>query len=409
VQKNPLVVVGAGQAGLQVCDSVRKGGYDGHLVLIGEESSLPYQRPPLSKKYLTGTVDEQRLTFRPVSFYEKNQIELRLNERIEALDCIKHNVIFAGGKTLNYEKLVLTTGSRVRPLRCDGADLPGVFYIRTLTDARALCQRLAKVDRVAVIGGGFIGLEAAAMARELQKTVVLFETTEHLMGRAVSAFLSDFYAELHREHGVELHLGCSVNRIRRQKNELVLETETGTEHRADILVVGIGVIPNVELAENAELECRDGILVDEYGRTSDPDIFSAGDCTMHYNGFLGREVRLESVQNAVDQAKIVAGNLFQKGASYTAVPWFWSDQYDAKLQIAGLGMSHDEFVVRGEVKEEGFSLFYFRKGILLGADSINRPADHMACRKILENRIDIRPSEAGDLNFDLRKRSKIAG
>lgn len=406
MQNDSVVVVGAGQAGLQVCDHARKQGYDGKLVLIGEEPSLPYQRPPLSKKYLTGTIDEPRLSLRPRDFYEKNGITLQLNEYIEVIDHKNKKVIFSHGKTIGYRKLVLTTGTRVRRLNCKGADLPGVFYIRTVADAQALRQRLSDAKRVAVIGGGFIGLEVAAIARELQKSVMLFEMTDRLMGRAVSSLLSDFYAGLHRENDVELLLGCSVKGMRLEKNELVLETEKGNEHRTDVVVVGIGVLPNVELAENAGLECRDGIVVDGHGRTSQPDIFAAGDCTMHFNGFLDREIRLESVQNAVDQSKTVAENLFKEGARYNAVPWFWSDQYDAKLQMAGLGMSYDEAVVRGEMGEGRFSLFYFEKGNLLGADSVNRPADHMACRKMLGNRINIKPSEVADLSFDLKKRSR---
>lgn len=406
MQNDSVVVVGAGQAGLQVCDHARKQGYDGKLILIGEEPSLPYQRPPLSKKYLTGTIDEPRLSFRPLDFYAKNGITLQLNECIEAIDHKDKKVIFSHGRTLGYRKLVLTTGSRVRRLDCKGAALPGVFYIRTVADAQALRKRLSEAKRVSVIGGGFIGLEVAAIARELKKSVMLFEMTDRLMGRAVSPLLSDFYAGLHRENDVELLLECSIKGMRLEKNELVLETEKGNEHRTDVVVVGIGVLPNVELAENAGLECRDGIVVDGYGRTSQPDIFAAGDCTMHFNGFLDREIRLESVQNAVDQSKTVAENLFKEGARYNAVPWFWSDQYDAKLQMAGLGMSYDEAVVRGEMGDGRFSLFYFEKGNLLGADSVNRPADHMACRKMLGNRINIKPNEVADLSFDLKKRSR---
>ena len=399
----PVVVIGAGQAGMQICDSVRKAGYAGSLILIGEEASLPYQRPPLSKKFLTGTVDPERLLFRPADFYAKIDVELRLGERVSAIDRQQRTLTLAGDETLSYAKLALATGSRVRRLSCPGADLDGVLYVRTLEDGKSLHDRLIQSKRIAVVGGGFIGLEVAAIARELGKSVILIETMDRLMVRALPPLLSEFYAALHRERGVDLVLGQGVREIRRENNLLLLETNDGVAYQADTVVVGIGVVPNVELAEQSGLECRNGIVVDARGATNDPDVVAAGDCTMHANGFLGREIRLESVQNAVDQAKIAAANLCGQAKTYDRVPWFWSDQYDVKLQMAGIGTPHDEHAVRGEIGPQGFSIFYFRDGALIAADSVNRPADHMACRKLLMKGIAIEPDQVRDLNFDLKQ------
>lgn len=399
---HPIVVIGAGQAGLQICDSLRKGGYDGTLILIGEESSLPYQRPPLSKKFLTGTVDAERLLFRPPDYYTKNDIELRLGQRVETIDRQRRTLTLATGESLSYAKLAFATGSRVRLLPCPGADLEGMYYVRTLDDGKALCERLTQSKRVVVVGGGFIGLEVAASARELDKSVVLIEAMDRVMARAVPPVLSEYYAQLHRERGVEVYLGHGVREIRRDGSTLSLETDAGEVHDADTIVVGIGVVPNDELAEQSGLACHNGIVVDVHGVTNDPDIVAAGDCTMHFNGFLAREIRLESVQNAVDQAKSTAAGLCGQDKPYQAVPWFWSDQYDVKLQMAGVGQPHDEYTVRGEIGPDGFSIFYFRDGALIGADSVNRPADHMVCRKLLTKRIAITPQQIGDLEFDLK-------
>ena len=291
----------------------------------------------------------------------------------------------------------------MRRLSCPGADLDGVLYVRTLEDGKSLHDRLIQSKRIAVVGGGFIGLEVAAIARELGKSVILIETMDRLMVRALPPLLSEFYAALHRERGVDLVLGQGVREIRRENNLLLLETNDGVAYQADTVVVGIGVVPNVELAEQSGLECRNGIVVDARGATNDPDVVAAGDCTMHANGFLGREIRLESVQNAVDQAKIAAANLCGQAKTYDRVPWFWSDQYDVKLQMAGIGTPHDEHAVRGEIGPQGFSIFYFRDGALIAADSVNRPADHMACRKLLMKGIAIEPDQVRDLNFDLKQ------
>lgn len=397
----PIVVIGAGQAGLQVCDSLRKGGYDGRLILLGDEQVAPYQRPPLSKKFLTGAVQPERLAFRPSSYYEKIAAELRLGARVTRIDRAAHAVILADGEIIHYSRLALTTGSRVRALACPGGDLDEVHYVRTLADGERLAARLARATRVVVVGGGFIGLEVAAIARELGLEVTVIEALQRLMARAVSPLVADFYADLHRRHGVAVELGRSVRAIRPAAGGVEVELDDASRHAADCVVVGIGVIPNSELAEASGLACNNGIVVDGGARTSDPEIVAAGDCTFHYNGFLAREIRLESVQNAVDQAKVAAASLCGESATYYQVPWFWSDQYDVKLQMAGVGMPYDACALRGEVGPDGFSVFYFRAGALVGADSINRPAEHMACRKLLMQGTMLSPAAAADRDFDL--------
>ena len=400
VTKAPIVVIGAGQAGQQICDSLRRGGYEDGLVMIGDEPCLPYQRPPLSKKFLTGTLDAERLYLRPASYYEKQNVELRLDVRVERIERTTRSLYLSSGETLAYAGLALATGTRVRPLDVPGAADAEIHYIRSLADGQRLAARLAQVKRIAVIGGGFIGLEVAAIARELGKDVVLIEAFDRLMARAVAPPVSAFYAELHRAFGVEVLLSTGVTAIRASGAAYTV-VSTGGEYTVDLVVVGIGVLPNSEVAEQAGLACRNGIVVDEYARTSDPLIVAAGDCTWHMNGFLHRELRLESVQNAVDQAKSAAASLLGQTSVYCQVPWFWSDQYDVKLQIAGIGMPHDDAVVRGEPATRAFSVFYFRAGVLVGVDALNRPAEHMAARRLLAQGTALSATQAADSGCDL--------
>lgn len=397
----PIVVVGAGQAGQQLCDSLRRGGYEGRLVLVGDEPVLPYQRPPLSKKFLTGALEAERLLLRPASFYEKASVELRLARRVTTIDRAARTLTLNDGEVLAWSGLALTTGTRIRPLSVPGAAEADVHYVRSLADGEALKARLATAERLAVIGGGFIGLEVAAIARELGKQVVVIEAAERLMARAVAPRVSAFYAELHRAHGVEVLLGTGIEAIRGADGRHVVLTTDGREHAVDLIVAGIGVVPNSELAEAAGLACHNGIVVDVHARTSDSAIVAAGDCTWHMNGFLERDIRLESVQNAVDQAKTAAASLLGRDEPYRQVPWFWSDQYDVKLQIAGIGMPHDEAVLRGDPASRQFSVYYFRAGALVGVDSMNRPAEHMAARKLLGQGIALSPAQAADPAVDL--------
>lgn len=398
-----IVVIGAGQAGLQLVEALRKGGFDGALTLIGDERHPPYQRPPLSKKYLAGDFVDERLYFRPLEHYAKLDVDLRLDTAAVAIDRAARRIALAhGAAALPYDGLALTTGTRVRPLPVPGAELPAVCSLRGLDDAQALKTKLAQARRVVVIGGGFIGLEVAATACEKGCEVHVVEALDRLMARVMPPVVSDFFADLHRTRGVQLHFGAAVERIDEAADGVRVDLKDGTALAADLVVTGIGVLPNQELALAAGLRCDNGIVVDEFARTSDPLIVAAGDCTVHSNLLYPRPHRLESVQNAVDQAKVAAATLLGKPQAYADLPWFWSDQFDVKLQIAGLSAGHDAYVVRGTPSPAGYSVFYFAGGRLIAVDSMNKPADHMLARRLIAAGVDVTPAQAADSAFDLK-------
>jgi 3-phenylpropionate/trans-cinnamate dioxygenase ferredoxin reductase subunit len=398
-----VVIVGGGQAGFQVAASLRAGGCAEPIRICCAEDHPPYQRPPLSKAFLLGKMERERLLFRQPAFYAAQAIELALGDAVAAVDREARTVTTAAGRGLPYDALVLATGTRVRPLPVPGGELEGVVYLRTLEESDALARRVAEAERVAVVGGGFIGLEVAAAARTLGRPVTVLEAAERLMGRVVAPVISEFYAGLHRDRGVELVLNARIDRIEGEQGraEAVVMAD-GTRHAADLVVVGIGVLPNVELALAAGLACENGIVVDRHGRTSDLAIYAAGECTSHPNRFAGGMARLESVQNAVDQAKAVAATILGRDEPYDEVPWFWSDQYDVKLQMVGISFGHDERVLRGDPEDGRFSVFYFKGGRLLAIDSVNRPSDHMAGRKLLAAGTSLTPVQAADEAFDLK-------
>ncbi|MGD9507863.1 MAG: NAD(P)/FAD-dependent oxidoreductase [Geminicoccaceae bacterium] len=400
---SPVVIVGAGQAGFQVAASLRGGGFTGPIRLVGAEPHPPYQRPPLSKGLLLGKMEPARLLFRQPTFYTAQAIDLDLSRPVAAIDRAGRRVIDDAGAAIPYETLVLATGTRVRPLPAPGADLDGVLYLRTLDHSGELARRAEAARRVVVIGGGFIGLEVAAALRMLGKEVTVLEAAERLMGRVVAPIISSFYADLHRERGVGLVLGARIAALAGTDGRVsAVAMADGTRHEADLVVIGIGVLPNVELAEAAGLACANGIVVDAHGRTSDPAIYAAGECTSHPNRFAGGHARLESVQNAVDQAKAVATSILGRPSAYDEVPWFWSDQYEVKLQMVGLSSGHDRQVVRGDPASGRFSVLYFRDGRLLAIDSVNRAADHMAGRKLLGAGTALTPEQAADESYDLK-------
>ena len=398
-----MLVVGGGQAGFQVAASLRADGYDGPVRIIGAEHHPPYQRPPLSKGLLLGKMDRARLLFRQPSFYPAQAIELRLGETIEAVDRQARTVATSTGDVLDYDRLVLATGTRVRPLTVPGAELDGVVYLRTIDDCDDLARRIGEARRVVVVGGGFIGLEVAAAIRLLGKPVTVLEAAGRLMGRVVAPVISSFFADLHRERGVEIVLDARIANLEGEAGRVhAVAMADGTRHEADLVVVGIGVLPNVELAQAAGLRCENGIVVDAHGRTSDPAIFAAGECTSHPNRFAGGFARLESVQNAVDQAKAVAAAILGRPEPYDEVPWFWSDQYEVKLQMVGISAGHDRQVVRGDPAQGRFSVLYFKEGRLLAIDSINRPGDHMTGRKLLTAGSAVDADQAADETFELK-------
>ena len=395
-----VIVIGGGQSGLEAAAALRKEQYAGPVTLVCEEPHAPYQRPALSKDYLHGKMDADRLELRALTFYQAQHIDLLLGARVESINCAAHRVQLQSGGSLNYDKLILAVGARNRPLNLPGAE--SALYLRSLDEARALKQRIAEARSIAVIGGGFIGLEVAAAARLQGKTVIVIESQSRLMARAVPPLLSEFFRDLHRSQGVDVRLNTGVAAI---ENGAVRLTD-GAFIPADLAVAGIGVIPNVDLARESGLTIGNGIQVDEFLRTTDSDIYAIGDCADHPNVFAGSRVRLESVQNAIDQAKCVARGIVGKAAAYNDVPWFWTDQYDVKFQMVGLSGGHDQEVLRGRMQDAKFSLFYFKAGRLVAVDSVNRFADHAGARKLLAAHAPLTPEQAADETLDLRKMSK---
>jgi 3-phenylpropionate/trans-cinnamate dioxygenase ferredoxin reductase subunit len=378
-----VVIVGAGQAGYQVAASLRGKKFDGEIVILGDEPVLPYQRPPLSKGYVKGETKEDALLLRPESFYTTNTITVRLGCQVTTIDRATREAVLADGERIAYDSLVLATGGRVRTLPVPGAELAGVAYVRTLADAVALKPRIEAAKNVVVVGGGFIGLECAAVARTLGCEVVVLEAMDRLMARVVSPVLSDYYRDLHRSRGVDVRIGASVTEIAGDGGRVTgVRCGDGTTVPADLVVVGIGIIANDDLAKAAGLACDRGIVVDAQLRTSDPDIYAIGDCAVFPHPMAEGPIRLESVQNAIDQGKTVADAIMGEAKPYAAVPWFWSDQYEVKLQIVGLTQNYDDTVTLGDVSSGRFSVLYFRGGTLIGIDSVNMPADHVVGRKL---------------------------
>ena len=398
------VIVGTGQAGFEAAASLRADGYREPITLVGEEPHLPYQRPPLSKGFITDKQGMDEIELRPAMFYRDHGIELMTGEQVVEIDRVERRVRMASDAERPYDSLVLAVGARNRQLPVDGAELDGVLYLRTIDEARAVKDRVRRAQNIVVIGGGFIGLELAASARSLGKTVAVLEAQPRLMPRVVAPIISEFYRELHAKRGVDVKCGALVTEIAGgdgRARGVVLSG--GRSIATDLVLVGIGVIPNVELALDAGLAVGNGVTVDETLRTSDGNIYAIGDCAEHPNAFAAGRVRLESVQNACDQARSVAAAIAGKCAPYAALPWFWTDQYEIRLQMAGLSIGYDAVVTRGNLQLEKFSVFYFKEDRLIAVDSINRPADHMIARKLLSARTPVTRAQAGDEGVDLRK------
>jgi 3-phenylpropionate/trans-cinnamate dioxygenase ferredoxin reductase subunit len=396
-----LVIVGGGQAAAQAVQSLRQQNYAGPITLIADEAYPPYQRPPLSKKYLAGELTRERLLLRPAAFYAEKSVTLEQNARVEELDAGARRLRLRDGRTLGYDRLLLATGSRVRRLDVPGAALPGLHYVRTIADVDGITTSLREGARILLIGAGYIGLEVAAVARQRGYDVTVLEAAERVMSRAVSVEISAFYEGAHRAAGVVIHCGATVKALHGTTRVTAVETTDGRTFACDIAIVGIGIVPNVELALAAGLECSNGIVVDEFARTADPHVVAAGDCTNHPLPLLGRRVRLESVPNAIHQAKIAAATLLGTPVAYSEVPWFWSDQYDLKLQIAGLSTGYDEVVLRGDPATRSFAAFYLGAGQLLAVDAINSPKEFIAAKKLVANRARIAPDVLRDAGIDL--------
>lgn len=381
-------IIGAGHGAGQAAASLRQLGFEGRVVLVGEELYLPYQRPPLSKKFLAGELDKERTYFKPAGFYEERQVELKLSTRAESIDAAEKTVVLSNGESLTYEKLLLCLGSQVRRIPVPGAELPGVFYLRTIDDVLGIQQKVRSGNKVVIVGGGYIGLEVASVGIDQGLNVYVLEMESRILQRVTTADMSHYYHELHTGRGVNIHTDTAVTGFSGSgKVEKVLCGDAG-EFDADLVIVGIGIIPNVELAQDAGLECDNGIVVDDHCRTSDPDIYAAGDCTNHPNPLLQRRLRLESVPNAMEQARVCATNMLGGDKTYASIPWFWSDQYELKLQMVGFSSDGDEHVVRGSVEDNKFAVFYLNNGTVVAADAVNSPKEFMICKKLIGKKVD---------------------
>jgi 3-phenylpropionate/trans-cinnamate dioxygenase ferredoxin reductase subunit len=393
---DPLIIIGAGQAAAQLVASLAQDGFKGSISVIGEEPHLPYQRPPLSKKFLAGEMELDQLYLKPASFYAKAGVKLMLGTRVTGIDRQARAVVIEGGSPLRYSTLVIATGSRARSLALPGAGLEGVFSLRTVADVQAIRPRLTPGQRLAIVGGGYIGLELAAVAAKRGVRVSVLELAPRLMARGVGPVVSAFYERLHREEGVTIATGAAIAGF--EGNGRVEHVVCGDERLAtDIVVVGVGAIPNVELAREAGLAIDNGIVVDENCRTQDPAIYAIGDCASQLRPSLEQRLRLESVHSAQEQAKIAATAICGRPAPAPQTPWFWSDQYDVKLQMAGLSTTHDEVVVRGNPDQgRSFAVFYLRGRELLAVDAVNRIAEFMMSRQLIVARAPIDPAKLRD-------------
>lgn len=398
-----LLIIGASYAGIQAALSARQAGYLQAVTVVCDEDWLPYQRPPLSKDFLVGETSKQDLILRDSGFFEVERIDLVLGHRAVEIDRRSRRVVLANGDMLDFEKLVIATGSRARRISTPGAELDGICYLRSVTDAIELKARLAEASNIVVVGGGFIGLEVASSAAKLGKRVTVVEAATRVLERAVSPITSHFLYDAHLDAGVDLLLNQTVVSIKGDNGKVTaVNIGNGIKVPADLVLVGVGGVANDELAKASDLKCTNGIVVDEHARTEAAEIYAAGDCANHYNRFAGGWIRLESVQNAQDQAKAAGFAIAGRYGPYESVPRFWSDQYEMKLQIVGLSAGHDRAVTRGSVDDGKFSVFHYRQGRLIAAESINRPGEQMACRRLIAAGISPRPEEAEDPSFDLK-------
>jgi 3-phenylpropionate/trans-cinnamate dioxygenase ferredoxin reductase component len=391
-----FVVIGAGHAAGQAVASLRQDGFDGAIELIGDELHLPYQRPPLSKQYLSGEQGLDKVYLRPAAFYAERKITLHLGKRAERIDRTAHEVTLGDDATLHYDKLLLATGSRVRLLNIGGSNLTGIHYLRTIADVDAIRAEFAPGKRIIIVGGGYIGLEVAAVAVKAGLNVTVLEMEDRILKRVTTEAMSAFYHQLHSGRGVNIRTSAKVSGFAGNGRIDAVLTDTGERLPADLAIVGIGIIPNTELAAAAGLACENGILVDDHCRTADPDIYAAGDCTNHPNALLGRRLRLESVPNAMEQARVAAVNMNGGDSTYASIPWFWSDQYELKLQMAGFSADSDQAVVRGDPASNQFATFYLKGGIVVAVDAVNSPRDFMACRQMVDKRSRPDPVKLAD-------------
>lgn len=398
-----VVVIGGGQAGAQAIASLRQWGFEGSICLIADERALPYQRPPLSKAYLKGDMDEDRLYFKPQAWYDDQCVDVLTGLSAVSIDRASRLVSLSNGGTVAYDALIIATGSRPRPLPVDGADLEGVFELRGLNHVQALMPETIAGKRIIIVGAGYIGLEAAAVASQLGLDVTVLEMEPRVLSRVTSPVMSQFYTDLHERHGVTIRTGTRLDALIGKNGRVnTAKLADGTEIACDLVLVGIGILPNQELAADAGLACQNGILVDRDARTNDPRIFAAGDCTVRPLVHYGRTGRLESVHNAIEQGKLSAAAITGRPRPPEDTPWFWSDQYDVKLQIAGLSQGHDQVVLRGSPESASFAAFYLASGRLIAVDAVNAAPEFLASKKLIMSGASLAPTDLQDTSVSMK-------
>ena len=404
-----VLIVGAGHGGAQVAIMLRTQKFEGSIALIGDEPELPYERPPLSKEYFAGEKEFERIQLRPAKYWDEREVTMLLGKRVVSVDPAAHNVVTEDGETIGYGKLVWATGGSPRMLPIPGGDLPGVQGVRTRADADAMKAASETAGQIVVVGGGYIGLEAAAVLRKAGKRVILLEALDRVLARVAGNELSRFYEREHREHGVDLRLGVCVDAIEGETHVTGVRLAGGEVIPADLVIVGVGIVPAVEPLIAAGAEGGNGVLVDSLCKTSLPDIYAIGDCAAHENHFAeGVMIRLESVQNANDQANVVAKGIIGDEAPYHAIPWFWSNQYDLKLQTAGLSTGHDRAVMRGDPENRSFSVIYLKDGRVIAIDCVNATRDYVQGRMIVTAGLHATPEQLADAETPLKELLTLA-
>ncbi len=398
-----VVIVGASHAAAETITSLRKFGWTGNITLIGDEPILPYQRPPLSKAYYKGEVEAEKLLIRQEPFYEKNEVTLMLGRRVESINRAETTLSLDDGKHVPYDHLILATGTRARKLPIEGSDLSQINYLRTKKDVDDIKSQLKDGSKLLIVGAGYIGLEIAASAISQGIQVVVFEAMDRVLARVTSPQVSEFYQRIHKAEGVDIRLNATLEKFEQTDSGLQAITSYGEAVPFDSAVVGIGVIPNTELAEAARLECNNGIVVNEFAQTNDASIYAIGDCSNHHNFIYDRRIRLESVPNAVEQAKVAAANICNNALVYDQLPWFWSDQFDIKLQTAGLFQDYDQVIIRGDTSSRKFSAFYLKNKVLIAVDALNSPAEFMLSKKLILQKASPETSLLADPKVSLKE------
>ena len=404
-----IVIIGGGQAGAQACASLRQWGYEGAIDFVCEEPALPYQRPPLSKAYMKGEFEKDRLFFKTTDWYTENNITLHMSTKASRIDRSALSVQLEGGRALPYDAMILSTGSRPRKLPMDNADAPNVFDLRSIDDVDQMKPHMIAGQKLVIVGAGYIGLEAAAVARQMGLDVTVLEMADRVLARVTSPVISEFYETQHRAEGVDIKCGARLSGLIADNGKVIAAELEGSEKiSADIVLIGIGILPNIELAEEAGIACSNGILVDEDARTNDPRIFAAGDCAARPLVHYGRRGRLESVHNAIEQGKLAAAAIVGRDRPKEDCPWFWSDQYDLKLQIAGLNQGYDQVVVRGEPEARKFAAFYLKSGRLIAVDAVNAAPEFLVAKKLIIAGASIAPEVLSNTSTSMKEIAAMA-